>query len=524
MGAHPGPRQAMVVQPWIEPGTVIIAGNERYYDVRLFVLDGEIIGAFARCSVAPRGGVGAGTELEWLTTLGSISPIATGTDGCAEGHVALSNVEAALLHQLAWQVASRLDVAAAELAQEGGSRMVAGASRPARRVLPVMFVAPSITEQADEPSMIALTTATQHDDPIAVVDVGSDPAEWESLRLFTGWPLMPQVLVGGESFLGCHVIGEAITSGELNRAARPPVQDHFSSIELPISSVAQDYEAPSHRAEVWGGSTTSKGIIRATAAADGTIRIVHGDESRLFKITSNWINSISLSQCGQVVVCGTSNAEAFVIEFRHLLPVRLSQLQGHRRWVNGVRALDRRTMATVSSDGHIVLWRDNKAVAQSRHSACGHILGMRLGRDQTIITWSSNGSVARWRGEDLSLVSIWTAPTARYVTVATEATISAHCCLIAVDDEGTVYSSMGEEPLFKGDARSWVLVAIDAIGAIVLATITGAVFVWRHSQPSRPLQILRTASKATPTFAELIEGTSSILMGFSDGSTHVVDI
>lgn len=518
LDSHVSSSKFNVIQPWIEPDTINISERDRYFDLRLFVLDGEIIGAFARCSVAPRGGIGSGTELEWLTTLGSICPVEVTVKRTQNDCVNVTPEEEAMLHRLARDVASRVDAATAAVAAD--DKWHTGS-----RNLPYIFIAPSGHSAHNDPASRILLENVSQNEPIALVDVGSEPLEWEALRQITRWPLMPQMLVGDESFLGNQVIEQAFASGEFQRAVSRVKNDVFKGIHLSPRSIVQKDSVHVHGGAVWGASSTFKGITRVSGAADGSIRVARGERAVTFQVSTNWINCVSVSPCGRTLVCGTSDARAFLIDLDDSIhPERLVALEGHQRWVNGVAALDRKRIATISSDGEIVLWHDDKPVAKNKHTASGHVLGMKAARGEALLSWSSDGKVARWSTSDLSLLDIWQVPTEAYVTAAAEAVINASDHTVAVDVEGNVYSSAARLPLFNCGSRAWGIVAMDAIGALVVLTVGGNFCIWRHSQPERPLEITQRFPESTPTIAHRIEGTLSIFVGFSDGSTRVVDV
>ena len=47
------------------------------------------------------------------------------------------------------------------------------------------------------------------------VDVLSDPEKWQAVKVFSDWPTIPQVYVGGEFVGGCDIVTEMHAKGEL---------------------------------------------------------------------------------------------------------------------------------------------------------------------------------------------------------------------------------------------------------------------------------------------------------------------
>ena len=53
------------------------------------------------------------------------------------------------------------------------------------------------------------------------VDVLSDPRIREGIKVFSNWPTIPQLYVGGEFLGGCDIVREMYSSGELQQMLPP---------------------------------------------------------------------------------------------------------------------------------------------------------------------------------------------------------------------------------------------------------------------------------------------------------------
>ena len=51
--------------------------------------------------------------------------------------------------------------------------------------------------------------------PFKAVDVLSDPEVWDGVKLYSDWPTIPQVFVGGQFVGGCDIVRELHAKGEL---------------------------------------------------------------------------------------------------------------------------------------------------------------------------------------------------------------------------------------------------------------------------------------------------------------------
>jgi monothiol glutaredoxin len=53
--------------------------------------------------------------------------------------------------------------------------------------------------------------------PFATVDVLADPRKREAIKVFSNWPTIPQVYIGGEFVGGCDIVHELQANGELHK-------------------------------------------------------------------------------------------------------------------------------------------------------------------------------------------------------------------------------------------------------------------------------------------------------------------
>ena len=51
--------------------------------------------------------------------------------------------------------------------------------------------------------------------PFKDVNVLEDPEKWQAVKVFSDWPTIPQVYVGGEFVGGCDIVREMHAKGEL---------------------------------------------------------------------------------------------------------------------------------------------------------------------------------------------------------------------------------------------------------------------------------------------------------------------
>lgn len=107
--------QPNLIQDWIEPATMRRRGKPYRFDVRVFVVDGAPVAAFARTAAAPATDRFAGSPLSWLTTTGPLAPIVRSSNSALLGHSGAVCLSAALLEDLNRQserVVAALDSAA----------------------------------------------------------------------------------------------------------------------------------------------------------------------------------------------------------------------------------------------------------------------------------------------------------------------------------------------------------------------------------------------------------------------------
>ena len=51
--------------------------------------------------------------------------------------------------------------------------------------------------------------------PITYVNVLEDPEAWEGIKVYSQWPTIPQIFIGGELMGGCDIVREMWQSGDL---------------------------------------------------------------------------------------------------------------------------------------------------------------------------------------------------------------------------------------------------------------------------------------------------------------------
>ena len=47
------------------------------------------------------------------------------------------------------------------------------------------------------------------------INILEDPEKWQAVKVFSDWPTIPQVYIGGEFVGGCDIVGEMHEKGEL---------------------------------------------------------------------------------------------------------------------------------------------------------------------------------------------------------------------------------------------------------------------------------------------------------------------
>ena len=70
-------------------------------------------------------------------------------------------------------------------------------------------------------SAAAADVLTQLDAPFLGVNVLDDPEKWQAVKVFSDWPTIPQLYVGGKFVGGCDIMREMFFKGEL----KPLVDD-----------------------------------------------------------------------------------------------------------------------------------------------------------------------------------------------------------------------------------------------------------------------------------------------------------
>ncbi len=51
--------------------------------------------------------------------------------------------------------------------------------------------------------------------PFKDVNVLADPAKWQAVKVFSSWPTIPQVYIGGKFVGGCDILREMHAKGEI---------------------------------------------------------------------------------------------------------------------------------------------------------------------------------------------------------------------------------------------------------------------------------------------------------------------
>lgn len=102
-------------QEWIEPATVVSRGREYYYDVRVYVVDGQVVSRIVRRAAAPCDDTRLqDSALAWLTTTGPWFPLVVAS-GRGDEEVALPENVIGELDELCVDITAMLDAAARNL-------------------------------------------------------------------------------------------------------------------------------------------------------------------------------------------------------------------------------------------------------------------------------------------------------------------------------------------------------------------------------------------------------------------------
>jgi monothiol glutaredoxin len=65
--------------------------------------------------------------------------------------------------------------------------------------------------------------------PIAFVNVLQDPEAWEGIKVYSGWPTIPQIFIGGTFVGGCDIVRELWQSGQLETMVRDAIMGRQDS-------------------------------------------------------------------------------------------------------------------------------------------------------------------------------------------------------------------------------------------------------------------------------------------------------
>jgi monothiol glutaredoxin len=60
--------------------------------------------------------------------------------------------------------------------------------------------------------------------PVGYVNVLEDPEAWEGIKLYSDWPTIPQIFIGGEFVGGSSIVVEMLESGELEEKVKAAVE------------------------------------------------------------------------------------------------------------------------------------------------------------------------------------------------------------------------------------------------------------------------------------------------------------
>jgi monothiol glutaredoxin len=60
--------------------------------------------------------------------------------------------------------------------------------------------------------------------PVGHVNVLEDPEAWEGIKLYSDWPTIPQIFIGGEFIGGSSIVVEMLESGELEEKVKAAME------------------------------------------------------------------------------------------------------------------------------------------------------------------------------------------------------------------------------------------------------------------------------------------------------------
>jgi hypothetical protein len=102
-----------LLQEWIEPRRLATSRGAYYFDIRVYVVAGEVVAGFARRAAAPCDGPLSSSPLAWLTTTGPRLPLRRRGGPSAIDCVELSEAEISDLFSLCRRVVACLENTAA---------------------------------------------------------------------------------------------------------------------------------------------------------------------------------------------------------------------------------------------------------------------------------------------------------------------------------------------------------------------------------------------------------------------------
>ena len=64
-------------------------------------------------------------------------------------------------------------------------------------------------------SAAAIQVLSTYGAPITDVNVLADPEKWAAVKVFSNWPTIPQIYIGGKFVGGCDILREMHAKGEI---------------------------------------------------------------------------------------------------------------------------------------------------------------------------------------------------------------------------------------------------------------------------------------------------------------------